>query len=1627
MKKSILSVLVCFAAVFAICLTLPHVAAAQTGSVLVSADGTETSSDNILTDWASGNYAYIKLYQDGALAMNGENIVIDLAGNDLTVTGTGKISAFDTANDDYKRVGCGTIINNGSVNISQSVPAPNGNRYVTVTDGNRTTVHRLDIKMTSISLRTAAAGLYYKATYTCDDVLAKKVQAYGVIVSIDNMPGADHAEETEDINSYTVAAAPFRSGITATSGSIFGIMKESRSAADNEKNAKTPIYANAYIDLGNGPIVADIVNPGKLATDSDFTGTAMSLYDVMFGLDNAYYNYNAATRLQLDNFYFTWKAKGMDWSFKNIGQNSNTGKVDNSDIELKFDAGTTDAVCPVCKVKVTWTPVRQGSAAIEVPNNAAAATHYYLAEDITYEGTSTFFQSVYRSGPTCFHLNGHNLTATKAKAFFGSSSLTNIMGNGIVTGYQGDAAQGAALQINNSASNNGLHVYGGTYKKTANSHADASVACIYNSGSVINLYDDVIIDAPGSTAIKVNKPGSKNAELGLFGCTVNGDVKLLGADPAKQFTSTAEFLDCTINGTVTVAENNTVYVSGSPVISAIDLQNDALLTTQALANGTSIGIVNDGIFTVESESVNRYIGYFHGTNPVAEITVRDNALHCGPDYTSDIELKFAEGTTDAVCPVCAKMVTWTPIYKDSDYIELPNNASAKTHFYLAEDVTYTGSYTFFQSLNRTAATCFHLNGHNLTATNAKAFFGSNSRTNIMGSGIVTGHQANASEGAALQINNIVPENGLYVYGGTYKKTANSHKDAAVACILTSGRTINLYENVTIEATDSVAIRVHMPGSSGKDAELGLYGCTVNGNVELKGADPSASVRTSTVVFDSCTINGTVDIANNTIVSLEGTPVIDKLTFGDEIRMNIDELKQGASIGLASEGIFTTENKNAVDYVDCFRSLFNYYTILVKDNALRCGPDYTGDIELKFEPGTTDAVCPVCLTKVTWTPIYKDSAAIEVPNGAEKTHYYLAEDVTYDGTSTFFQSLHRGGNTCFHLNGHDVTANRNKVFFGSNGRTNIMGNGVVAGYRPDDNEGAALSINNKAGGNGLYVYSGTYKKLNYSGNDTPVVCIDDTGSLIKLYEDVTIEAPGSTAILVKTPTGKNAELGVYGSTVNGNVVLKGADTTNSYTSSAELMDCEINGNVHVYENIDVTIGGQVQIDKLNVDAGALVTFAEMEDGSDIPVSAEGIFTTVMAKADDWLQYITCVDEGDQIIVRDQQFYQGVIPTVPAATQDDKTALDKVYEGTTIKYGDLHAHAATKPDNFSDGRNTLDQWLTELNRLSIDFIAAVNHRMSLHMYDETYVKNPTRFLGGSEPGTAITDSKAARADFDYSMLFAEPEGLENVLTKWKSKYGIWQEEGYDGYRFVSTYGTGGFTTEQFREVVQDVYREGGIMFFVHPKHQGYVVSDDPLDYYFGEPSVFEICNGLVMSNGDGGNMCAPSNDKAYKLWVDLLELGKKVWASSGSDTHSLPNTSGLNAFYTVEDADRADYLESVRCGNFAPGWVGIRMNIGGTAMGGQTDFTGKRLQFSIGDMYRGDASVSNPIIENDHTYRVQLYDDSGLLMETSIDPTQMNYFAIDCDVTAKFYRVVVWDDTDATRVGVSNPIWNTAVED
>lgn len=274
------------------------------GFAMVAADGTETVVADPFAAWSTGKYAYIKLYEDVETVVNlqGTEVVIDLNGCNLTVTGSGKLAAFDSANDGYDASACGAITNSGTVELQTDVTAPNGNRYLAVTVDGKTTMHRLDMELTCVTLRTAKAGIYYKATATCDDALRQRIASCGIAVSVVQMPTA--AFETEEYTAYTsISGMP--EGIF-TSGSVTNIFREGLAAEKNTARGEMKIYAKPYLKLHGGTVL--------MAQE----GAAYSLYDVMSYLNTNFETLEAQTQENAKNFYSTWADAMAPWKLENL-------------------------------------------------------------------------------------------------------------------------------------------------------------------------------------------------------------------------------------------------------------------------------------------------------------------------------------------------------------------------------------------------------------------------------------------------------------------------------------------------------------------------------------------------------------------------------------------------------------------------------------------------------------------------------------------------------------------------------------------------------------------------------------------------------------------------------------------------------------------------------------------------------------------------------------------------------------------------------------------------------------------------------------------------------------------------------------------------------------------------------------------------------------------------------------------------------------------------------------------------------------------------------------------------------------------------------------------------------------
>ena len=341
-----------------------------------------------------------------------------------------------------------------------------------------------------------------------------------------------------------------------------------------------------------------------------------------------------------------------------------------------------------------------------------------------------------------------------------------------------------------------------------------------------------------------------------------------------------------------------------------------------------------------------------------------------------------------------------------------------------------------------------------------------------------------------------------------------------------------------------------------------------------------------------------------------------------------------------------------------------------------------------------------------------------------------------------------------------------------------------------------------------------------------------------------------------------------------------------------------------------------------------------------------------------------------------------------TQENADYLDQLYAGRVAYQGEFHDHADT--GGKSDGHSTLTEWKAGLESCFMDFAAILDHKQTLHMRLPEW--DNAIFIGGSEAATTLKDSKATTPKLHYNMTFATPEPLEEILN-------AFPEYKFDGTHFVYP----GFTVERFRELVTMIQEKGGFFSNVHPKQT--MMSDDPLDYYFGERTGIEVFYQEYGSEKTQAN---------YKLWTDLLALGKKVYATAGGDGHRAPDFYALTTIYS-DKQDAATYLNYVRNGDFICGAVGIKMAIGDTTMGGECDFTGKKVIFSVGDFHEY-------VYNERRTYRVSLCNENEVVFSQDINCLTPAYFEVDAEDCA-FYRVEVYDYRMECNIALGNPIWNT----
>ncbi|MBR4864513.1 MAG: DUF4886 domain-containing protein [Oscillospiraceae bacterium] len=246
---------------------------------------------------------YIRLYAPENTVEITDDVVVDLNGSVLTAGGSGKLYGFDSANDTYESFGSAVV--NGPA-VAPAFLAPNGNQYITIENDNGISFHRLGIGITHASVRTACAGIYYRAVWECDPVLQEKIMSCGVAVSVQDMPGSDFASDEDTL--YTAFAADsFVSGEAKTGVMIENILRKD---GDNWERGLQSIYAAAYAVLDDG------TEEGTVIMGNQNVGYSMA--DVLRNVDHIWPRLTEGQKTLMKELYNMDPDTMKNWSLYNL-------------------------------------------------------------------------------------------------------------------------------------------------------------------------------------------------------------------------------------------------------------------------------------------------------------------------------------------------------------------------------------------------------------------------------------------------------------------------------------------------------------------------------------------------------------------------------------------------------------------------------------------------------------------------------------------------------------------------------------------------------------------------------------------------------------------------------------------------------------------------------------------------------------------------------------------------------------------------------------------------------------------------------------------------------------------------------------------------------------------------------------------------------------------------------------------------------------------------------------------------------------------------------------------------------------------------------------------------------------
>ena len=171
----------------------------EAGVAVIDGENATWYTDVAAAQAAEGDYLQVCGLSEIALTGDAD---IDVNGYDITISGNYTVNLFDSENDDYS--GFGNVTLNGATLANEAYgTSPSGVKYYTVLSNEGAySFHVLDMAITSVALATTKGGMYYYATYNCDDTLAANISSYGINYELYDAEGANKIEGTGMLQGY---------------------------------------------------------------------------------------------------------------------------------------------------------------------------------------------------------------------------------------------------------------------------------------------------------------------------------------------------------------------------------------------------------------------------------------------------------------------------------------------------------------------------------------------------------------------------------------------------------------------------------------------------------------------------------------------------------------------------------------------------------------------------------------------------------------------------------------------------------------------------------------------------------------------------------------------------------------------------------------------------------------------------------------------------------------------------------------------------------------------------------------------------------------------------------------------------------------------------------------------------------------------------------------------------------------------------------------------------------------------------------------------------------------------------------------------------------------------------------